>query len=340
MENASEEPVFSAAGKHDNLNEKLLPFSSWLPIISGALIGVILRLIFSGKPDAAYTAMAGAFILLVPMAVGATTVFIAERQRRRSWWFYALGPVIANTLFVLGTLVVFIEGLICAIIIIPLFSMVGALGGILMGLVCRNTNWPKQALGSFVLLPLLLGIVPPAEPDLQRIAMLERKVLVQASPEQIWQQLHKVEHIRADEVDRAWMYRIGVPLPVSGVTQTTPEGLVRRVTMGKEIYFDQVSNDWKENRYVLWKYRFFQDSFPANALDDHVSIGGRYFDLIDTRYSIKPVTAHTSELAVQIHYRVSTEFNWYADLVARLLIADFEEVILDFYKQRAAQKVS
>jgi hypothetical protein len=34
-------------------------------------------------------------------------------------------------------------------------------------------------------------------------------------------------------------------------------------------------------------------------------------------------------------YRVSTQFNWYADGVARLLIGNFEEVILKFYQRRA-----
>ena len=39
---------------------------------------------------------------------------------------------------------------------------------------------------------------------------------------------------------------------------------------------------------------------------------------------------------IRIRYRVSTDFNWYADMVARLLIGNFEEVILRFYERRTA----
>ncbi|MBC3919382.1 hypothetical protein H8L32_17965 [Undibacterium sp. CY18W] len=82
--------------------KKALPFSKWLPFIAGAVIGVVLRLVFSGTTGSAYTAMASAFIWLVPMAVGVSTVFVAECQTRQSWWFYVTGPIVANTLFVSG----------------------------------------------------------------------------------------------------------------------------------------------------------------------------------------------------------------------------------------------
>lgn len=36
-----------------------------------------------------------------------------------------------------------------------------------------------------------------------------------------------------------------------------------------------------------------------------------------------------------MRYRVSTQFNWYADGVARLLLGNFEDVIPGFYQRRA-----
>ncbi|HEY1092250.1 MAG TPA: SRPBCC domain-containing protein, partial [Burkholderiaceae bacterium] len=130
-------------------------------------------------------------------------------------------------------------------------------------------------------------------------------------------------------------YRIGVPLPIAGVTHKTSEGYVRKVEMGKSIHFDQVATDWRENRYVRWAYRFDKDSFPPGALDDHVMIGGHYFDLLDTVYRLTPKGVNTTELSITMHYRVSTQFNWYADGVARALIGNFEQVILEFYRRRA-----
>jgi hypothetical protein len=36
-----------------------------------------------------------------------------------------------------------------------------------------------------------------------------------------------------------------------------------------------------------------------------------------------------------MRYRVSTQFNWYADPVARILLADMQAANLDFYRLRS-----
>lgn len=322
--------------KLEVVRRKILPYSAWLPILLGALFGVILRLVFSGAKDMWFSAMSGAFIYLVPLAVGVITVYVAETSIRRSWPYYIFAPAAANVLFVLGTMAILIEGLICAVIIIPLFAIIGAVGGLVMGVICRATNWPKHAVVSFAALPLLFAVALPQTDGNNFIGHAERKIIVQTDPASIWRQLHKVEYIQPGEVSRAWMYRIGVPLPLTGVTETTPNGLLRKITMGKSIHFDQVSTEWETNRRVKWTYKFYENSFPPHALDDHVMIGGRYFDIIDTEYVLTPITSQTTELTIRMQYRVSTQFNWYANSVAQLLIGNFEEVILAFYAKRAS----
>lgn len=304
------------------------------PLAAGVVAGIALRLIFSGAPEEPYAPMMASFILLSPLLVGAVTVYVAERQVRRSWGYYFLFPFIANVLYVVGTLLILIEGWICAILIVPLFAVLGGVGGLIMGAICRATNWPKQTLYSFAALPLLLGAFESRLDLPQRLDSVERRMLIQAPPAQVWRQLWEVRDIRPEEVDRAWMYRIGVPLPQAGVTRSTAVGLVRRITMGKGIRFDQVYGDWRPQRYVHWTYRFADDSFPSGALDDHVRIGGHYFDLKTTSYTLTP-HGDATELAIRMQYRVSTQFNWYAEPIARWLMGDFEETVLDFYRRRA-----
>ena len=97
------------------------------------------------------------------------------------------------------------------------------------------------------------------------------------------------------------------------------------------------SNDYVENARVRWTYKFAADSFPPHALDDHVQIGGHYFDLIDTEYVITPISPAASNLSVRMQFKVNTQFNWYAAGVARLLMGNFEETALQFYRRRAEQ---
>jgi len=55
-----------------------LPYSKWLPVAVGVMTGIALRLVFSGRPGLPYSAMMSSFVLLVPLLVGAATVYVAE----------------------------------------------------------------------------------------------------------------------------------------------------------------------------------------------------------------------------------------------------------------------
>ncbi|MEO8020268.1 SRPBCC domain-containing protein [Polaromonas sp.] len=313
---------------------RVLPYSRWWPLAAGVLAGLLLRLVFSGKPGNAYAAMMGSFIYLSPVVVGAVTVYVAEKASRRSWAYYFWAPFVANIFFVLGTLLIMVEGLICAVVIIPMFALVGSIGGLTMGLVCRATNWPRPTLYGLWALPLILGAVETHIPVPQREHAVEQTMLIQATPERIWQEIHDARAIQPGEVDAAWFFRIGVPLPHAGISQTSPSDNIRVITMGKDIHFEQVVTDWQENRHVRWTHRYAADSFPKYALDDHVVLGGHYFDITSTAYSLTP-RGNATELHVRMDYRVSTPFNWYADPVSKFLLTNFESVLLRFYQHRS-----
>jgi hypothetical protein len=328
------QPSPAPAPSVEKQNKHLLPYSKWWPLAVGATTGVALRLVFSGRPGDPYSAMMSSFVFLVPLLVGAATVYVAETQHRRSWAYYVWAPFLANVLFVLGTMAIMIEGLICAVLIVPLFGAVGAIGGLIMGAVCRKTHWPRQALYSVAVLPFVLGGLEQHLPLPDRERTIEHARIVNASPADVWRQLENARDIGPEEVERAWVYRIGVPVPKAGVSERTAEGMVRHITMGSGIHFDEIATDWQPNRHVRWANRFAPDSFPPNTLDDHVKIGGRYFGIGDTDYTLRPLGSAT-ELRMTVRYRLSTSFNWYAGPILDFLIGNFEDVILGFYARRA-----
>lgn len=319
--------------KGDPASAQGMPFSGWTPFFAGALGGLFMRLIFSGAAGSALSAMAGSFVWFAPFAVGAITVYVAERQKRRSYSYYLFAPALATLLFVCGSLLILIEGLICAIVILPMFTLLGMFGGLVMGVICRLTNWPKQAVYSIAALPLLLAMAFPQN-QVQRIGGVERSVLIQATSAEVWQQINNARNIAPNEVQHAWAYRIGVPLPVSGITVDSAEGPIRKSTWGKGVHFDEVIREWEPLRHVRWTYRFAEDSFPPGALDDHVKVGGAYFDLRDTSYTLTPEAGGT-RLHIRVSYRISTDFDAYANWVAQRLLGNFSEVILDMYKARS-----
>lgn len=313
---------------------KLLPYREAWPVLLGILAGILLRLVFSGKPGSPYATMMGSFIYLSPIIVGAVTVYAAEKQHRRTWDYYFRAPFAANVLYVAGTMFANLEGLICAIVIIPLFATLGAVGGLAMGAVCRVTNWPKPTLYTLWALPLLLGALETQVPLPERVRVVEHALVIAAPADRIWQEIHSARNIQPHEVGQAWLFRIGVPLPHAGVSRAEGGERVRAISMGKQVHFEQVVTDWTEQRLVRWRHRYLEDSFPAYAMDEHVVLGGHYFDVTSTAYELVPRGAAT-ELRVRMDYRVSTPFNWYADPVATFLLRNFEEVLLEFYRARS-----
>jgi hypothetical protein len=332
---------------NDSGSYATLPFKRWYPLAAGLLAGIVLRLIFHGEPGGNWSAMTGAFIYFAPMFVGAVTVYIAETQKRRSWNYYVYAPFLANTLFVLGTLLIMIEGLICAIVIIPLFSIIGAFGGLAMGIVCRITNWPKQTLSALAVLPLALGFAGDLLPTPQEFSRIERSIVINASPDVIWQQLAYAKDISAEDFQGTWAAKIGVPMPQAGVVSyepgSSPTGYVRHAHWDKKVHFDGLITDWQPGQLMRWTYRFAPDSFPPHALDDHVMIGGHYFDLIDTSFKLEPEASGThpttrltnTRLTIAASYRVSTQFNFYADAVAQLLLDNMLHTATGFYQRRS-----
>jgi uncharacterized protein YndB with AHSA1/START domain len=315
--------------------EKFLPFQEWHPLAAGVLFGLLLRLAFSGDAGSHWSAMAGSFIFGAPIAVGMLTVYLAERKKRRSWWYYMGAPALATLLMVGGTLIIMVEGLICAIVIVPMFVVMGAAAGLVMGVVCRITNWPEPVLYSAGILPLLLAAFGDSfSPPDPQFGVIENHLYIAAPPATVWQKIHHAPNIEPVEMQQGWAYRIGVPLPLSGQTLETEQGRVHQMHMGKGVHFQGVVQQWEPERYVRWNYRFVPDSFPEGALDDHVLIGGHYFDLIDTEFALQP-KAQGTQLTVRIHYRVSTQFNAYANGVARVLLGNFSEVLLNLYRDRS-----
>jgi len=312
------------------------PFHLRYPVLGGVVAGVMLRLAFSGKAGSPWSAMAGTFIFLAPLLVGMLTVYLAERQCRRSWGYYVVAPAIAVSGFVAGTLLVMIEGLICVFVIFPLFAALGAAGGLLMGLICRLSHWPRprQALYSVGVLPLLVamsGVDLPLPPE---FGMTQRSVHIQAPPAVVWEHLLNTPAIPESSMKQAWAMRIGVPAPRASLMTATPQGWVRRAQWDKGVYFDEVIQDMEPQRRLRWTYRFHPDSFPRGALDDHVLIGGHYFDLVDTQVRLTPAGGGT-DMQVQIRYRISTHFNVYAGWWARALLGNFSEQMLQVYKARS-----
>jgi hypothetical protein len=321
--------------------------NQWL-VLSGALYGLLMRFIFTLAPfswapaprtDALIAAsgpMMASFALLVPAVIGGLSYYyyyFAE-PTKRTFLRSLFAGYLPTLCFVAGTAVLLIEGSICIAMAIPLFLIMSSIGGALMWVFLKFKQPSHTSINSLLLLPLLMV---PIESQLKlptNNQVISESIMVHASPEKVWQLINHVEKIQPEEMQAGLAYRIGVPLPLDAQVVSVEGARVRKLHWQKNVAFEEPITDWQENRFIKWTYSFTPESFPKGALDEHVVIGGKYFDLIDTSYQLTPIGDNT-RLDIVVHYRISTNFNWYANPLGKLLVDDSAKQILSFYKHRA-----
>jgi hypothetical protein len=306
--------------------------------IAGAVYGLMMRAVFGlamfqgTHVSDAGGAMLGSFLLLVPALIGMLTVYRLA-PARRTWGKALLLPWVPTLLFVAGTALLLIEGSICIVMALPIFLILASFGGFLMWLVMKFSKPSTAVMSSFLLLPVVSGLYERTLPLPDALQTSDASIHIAAPAAAIWQLINRAEHIAPAEMADGWAYRIGVPHPLEAITVAEDGVRVRKLRWEQGVHFDEPILDWDENHYIRWRYVFAADSIPPGALDEHVTIGGRYFDLIDTSYRLEPETDGT-RLTIHVSYRVSTRFNWYAARLARWLVDDSARTILAFYQHR------
>ena len=310
------------------------PLRWWWWIIAGALLGVILRIVFGALPNSMEGPMSIGFMLGTPFVVGALTV-IGAPPERRTVLFLIFAPWAGIGLMLLGCAITLLEGSICLALMAPLFLAVASLGGVLMGVALHFVPGASSRMSAIAVLPLLMLAGEGHAPLPERQVELRRDIVVDASPATIWNQILTARSIQPNELPPSLTHMIGVPKPLEGINVRTDDGEVRFSRWERGVNFRGFVTARKEHESITWRYVFDDRSFPEGSMDEHVAIGGRYFDLHDTTFHLTPTPDGRTRLEIVAHYRVSTSINSYAVPVAAILGRDFLDTILGLYKHRS-----
>lgn len=73
-------------------------------------------------------------------------------------------------------------------------------------------------------------------------------------------------------------------------------------------------------------------------MDDHVAIGGEFFNLLDTTFTLTPVNAQQTTLTLTAHYKIHSAINFYAIPLSTVLGHDFVATILGLYQFRSERE--
>ncbi|HYW08449.1 MAG TPA: hypothetical protein VE913_15930, partial [Longimicrobium sp.] len=193
--------------------------STTIAIATGVLYGLVARVVFgTSGPDDLFRAMATSFIFFVPVAIGFITVWLADEKRRGSWAYAIMGPWITTLLTLAAAFVLAYEGMICAVLILPAFMVMGSLGGLAAAALCkaifRRRRIHAFALGAILLLPFAASPVEERMVGTTEYRTVENRIRIHAEPARVWEQIARVPPIRPEEYGTSFVHRIGFPRPL------------------------------------------------------------------------------------------------------------------------------
>jgi len=301
--------------------------------LAGFLYGLFCRLAFTFKwPQHLLGVMTIGFLMVAPMAVGFISVFLAVRAGRAGPGTWVVLPLLTTVALIFSSFLLFWEGIICLIMLTPVALIMALLGGA-AGAFCAR-RFAKTPLLCVALLPFVVAAMERwAGPEYEE-REVATSIAIQATPATVWQQIERVEPIREKEQRFSWSQKIGFPRPIEATLSGEGVGAVRHATFAGGVMFIETVTAWDPERRLGFDIRADTPNIPPHTFDEHVTIGGRYFDTLHGEYRIEPRRDGGTLLRLVSRHRLSTTFNFYARIWTDAIMRDIQENILYVIRNR------
>jgi hypothetical protein len=322
------------------------PFPRTVSLISGTIVGVLYGLLFRASTQWMHVSvqndsvevMTVSFLALGSLVIGLLTVWVAERAARRSFGLWIVIPWPAIMLVCAISILFRIEGFICVVFALPVGFFFSSIGGLIAGLIARKTHARPGTIACVAVLPFLLA---PAETCLHgpvETRTVSSEIRIHAPAVTIWRNIERVPAIAPAELRPTWAHRIGFPRPVEATLSYEGVGGVRHATFEHGLRFIETVTAWEPEHRLAFGIRADTAHIPPTTLDQHVTIGGRYFDVLDGEYRLEPLPNGDTLLHLTSHQRLSTDFNGYAGLWSDAVMQNLQTSILEVIQHRCERE--
>jgi hypothetical protein len=278
-----------------------------------------------------------AYIFVLPVILGAIPVLFSTKEQLEAYKSWLLWPwLITFTFFVLSFVAGF-EGLICLVIIVGPFLLLGTLGAFIFRLVRLNHEGNGKRLYVSLALPIIILLIESNIRATDQIYCVSTSIEINANKPRVWENVKNVRSIQQDEIKTHFVHLMGVPKPLNGELDREGVNGIRHITWDKGIKFEEKITGWDEGTGFTYDIDVDPASVPPTTLDEHVMIGGRYFDVLKGSYFIEEMDSGKSKVTLTCTYRVTTNLNFYSKAWADFILNDFNEMILEVIKGRSEE---
>jgi len=305
---------------------------------AGAVYGLCAR--FAASPVAETSSAFGlglfvmtlAFLFVVPFVIGYLTV---RPARNPSLVYRLFAPWLSSVITIGVAMAVGWEGAICVAMGAPIILIVSSLGGLAAA---SDTARNPVVMPLLIVLPYVVAPIEARRSPPQRFVETVAEIDIDAPPPVVWALVTSVDSIRPEETGPALFTRIGFPRPISATLSAPGVGGIRRARFEHGLTFTETVTTWVPDSLLSFTIRPNTDSIPPTTLDPHVTIGGRFFDVLTGTYELHRMSNSRTHLVLRSRHRVSTPFNFYAGWWADRIMRSVQDNILAVHRLRAEQR--
>ncbi len=275
------------------------------------------------------------FLAVLPAFLSALICYIGDPRRTRGANFYWAVPAILVGLVDLASAIVLREGVVCLIMLSPIWLAGGWIGAFVLRAQRKRKFDPNVFRSTLLGLPLVLGVAESQVRFAPETITLTRQVVVHATPAEIWP--YAVANAHIADTEGQWTFSqniVGLPRPRATVMHGSGVGAVRTAYWGDHISFDEDITQWQPGRRLGWSFAFPNDSLQAYT-DKHISPDGPFLKIDSGDYSLTPLGPDRTLLTLRTRYIAKTHVNAYAALWGEILLGDIESNVLAVVKHRA-----
>lgn len=300
------------------------------------LYAIVLRLFFGIKSwGELFNVMSLSFLFCLPTIVGAMTVYFSPIEKTRKLAYRILVPWVPIFIFLIVTLFVALEGWACWLMVLPLFLIAASLGGLLGGWLKLRKKDNKTYLSILMLAPICLSPIEQWMGANSQTYKAYTFIDIHAPADSIWNQVVRVSEIQASQ-DKGWLTRtLGFPRPVKAELNYKGVGASREAIFTNGLVFHETVLEYIEGKKMVFTIKAYPSEIPSTTLDEHVVIGGEYFDVLTGTYELEQLNTTTCRLHLYSHFSMKTTFNSYASAWATWIMKDIQNNILQIEKERA-----
>lgn len=302
------------------------------------LAGLVIRFLFDiDSWSSLWNVMSLTFFAALPYIVGILTMYLSRMESVRRLSYRIFYPWIPIMVFFLVTMFFSIEGWACWLMVLPIFLFFASLGGVTAGYLRlrRSSRANNLHLSLAIVLPFLIGPVEKSIAEVPGFYEAYTFIDIRASREKIWDNVTRVSEIDPREDSGKLTTFLQIPRPIKAELDYEGVGARREAIFEGGLVFDERVSNYDHQKMMRFSIRANTYEIPSTTFDEHILIGGEFFDVLEGTYELEEIRRNEFRLHLYSEFKLKTSFNFYASVWGRWIMKDIQENILRIVKSRS-----